>query len=100
MITYWIFYLILSLVISFLISKFFMNHFLKILIFSISYALLTAIWFKTPGSNYFAPIFSILLVESSIIENNGFYRILRPFSITFVIIFSLSWLFWKKKPKS
>lgn len=100
MIIYWIVYLILSFIISILISKFFLNHFMKILIFSISFALLTTIWFKTPGSNYFAPIFSILLVESSIIVNNGFYRILRPLSITFVIILSFSLLFWKRKPKS
>lgn len=99
MIIIWLSYLVLSIAISFLVAKFFKNHFVKILIFSSFLALFTSIWFRDPGSNYLAPIFSILLIESTIIENNGFYRILRPFSIIFLITFFLSLFFWKK-PKS
>ena len=56
----------------------------------------TTFWFKNPGSDSLAPVFSIFLVESTIVESNGLIRILRPFSFIFSLIFIVSLLFWKK----
>ena len=74
----------------------FKNRFLKVLIFSFTLSLFSTFWFKNPGSESLAPIFSIFLVESTIVESNGLIRILRPFSFIFSLVFILSLLFWKK----
>tara|TARA_B100001287_G_C22446255_1_gene418337 strand:+ start:387 stop:617 length:231 start_codon:yes stop_codon:yes gene_type:complete len=72
------------------------NRFLKVLIFSFTLSFFATFWFKNPGSDSFVPVFSIFLVESTIVENNGLIRILRPFSFIFSIVFTVSLLFWKK----
>ena len=59
-------------------------------------SLFATFWFKNPGSDSLAPVFSIFLVESTIVESNGLIRILRPFSFIFSLIFIVSLLFWKK----
>ncbi len=93
---FWLIYLILTIVISFIFSFMVKNRFLKILIFSFTLSLFTTFWFKNPGSESLAPIFSIFLVESIIVESNGLTRILRPFSFIFSLVFIVSLLFWKK----
>ena len=100
MIYFWLFYFLLSLFISYLLSLLFDRNILKVSAFSISLSLLGAIWFKIPGENMIAPIISIFLLESTILENNGFQRILRPLSLfSFLIIISTLLLF-KKKSKN
>ncbi|MFL2731884.1 MAG: hypothetical protein ACJ0HB_00195 [Gammaproteobacteria bacterium] len=93
---FWLIYLILTVALSYIFSSMVKNRFLKVLIFSFILSLFATFWFKNPGSNSLVPVFSIFLVESTIVENNGLIRILRPFSFIFSLIFIASLLFWKK----
>ena len=97
--SFWLIYIFFSLIISFLISKFFNKKFLKILFFSFTLAVLLSIWFKEPGSTNFAPIISIFILESSILESHGLMRILRPLSLSifFALIFSGIYWFFRSK---
>ena len=97
--SFWLIYIFFSLIISFLISKFFNKKFLKILFFSFTLAVLLSIWFKEPGSTNFAPIMSIFILESSILESHGLMRILRPLSLSifFALIFSGIYWFFRSK---
>lgn len=87
MILFWTFYLLLSIAISFLISLFFKNKNLKIFVFSLALAIFLSFWFRSPGENYVSPIFSIFLIESTILDENGYLRILRPFLVFFTLIY-------------
>ena len=93
---FWILYLISSLGLSILISFFFKNGFLKALFFSFTLALFSTVWFTSPEKSTLAPIFSIFLLESTISENNGFERIFRPFILSFIVFFLISFLIWRK----
>ena len=79
-----------------LISLFAKKRIIKIFIFSLSFALLATLWFRNPGENVLSPIFSSLILESTILASNGFLRILRPFFLAFLVTFFLSLIFWKK----
>ena len=97
MIIVWFLYYLLSFLIAFLLTKFFEKRFLKITIFSLVVSLLGSIWFISPGSSQLAPVVSIFFLESTIIEYKGYLRIFRPFVILFLLAFTLSLIFWKKR---
>jgi len=100
MIFFWITYFFLSFLISFLFSLLVRNRNIKILVFSLSLALLSTVWFKNPGENAIAPIISIFLLETSILENNGFSRLLRPIGLTSFFLILVTFFLGKKKSKS
>ncbi len=100
MIYFWFLYLFISLIISYLLSLLLDNRILKAIIFSISLSLMCAVWFKIPGENLIAPIISIFLLESTILENNGFERILRPLVLISFILTSLTLFLFKKSSKN
>tara|TARA_B100001057_G_C22860859_1_gene954446 strand:- start:743 stop:1045 length:303 start_codon:yes stop_codon:yes gene_type:complete len=100
MILFWLTYFLISLSIAFLVANFFKGIFLKSLVFSFLLAILSTIWFKSPGENIFAPALSILLLESSIIENNGIVRILRPVSFLTFFYFLISYFALKVYSKN
>ena len=100
MILFWIIYFFLSFGISFLLSLLVINKFLKIIIFSFSLSLMTTIWFKIPGEDIVAPIISILILESTILENNGIERVLRPLGLITFFVTLITLFIWKKKSKN
>ena len=73
---------------------------IKILIFSFLFSLLSSIWFKNPGENFISPILSIFLLETTILENNGFLRIIRPFAFFFFGTLLFCLIFWKRDFKN
>ena len=97
MIYFFITYLFLSFAISYLMTLFASRRFFKILIFSLSLSLFITFWFRNPGESYIAPVISIMFLESTILEGNGIYRVLRPLAITFLFLLIFSAIFWKKK---
>ena len=90
----------LSLVISFLLSLLVRRKYAKVFIFSFTLSLTFTLWFKSPGENILVPIFSMFLLESTILDNNGFFRILRPFIFVFLISLTISYFFWKDDTKN
>ena len=100
MIFFWITYFVLSFGISFLMSKFSKRRFLKVLLFSVSLAVLSTVWFKNPGENLIAPIISIFILESTILEGNGLIRIIRPMGFVSFFIILISLFLWKKNTKN
>ena len=97
---FWLFFFFLSFLIAYFSTFFVEKRFLKILIFSIVLSCIASFWFKTPGENTLAPIISIFFLESTILENNGYLRILRPLGLFLLVIFVSSLFFWKKKSKN
>ena len=100
MIFFFTLYFLLSLAISFLLSLISSKRLFKIFIFSVSFSLFSTFWFSVPGEQNLAPIFSILFLELTIFEGNGIYRVLRPLALTFLVFFTISLIFWKKKPRN
>ena len=99
MIYFWFLYLFISLIISYLLSLLVNKRILKAIIFSLSLSSMCAVWFKIPGENLVAPIISIFLLESTILENNGLERILRPLILISFFLTSIT-LFFVKKSKN
>lgn len=97
---FWIFYFLTSFAISFFLSMIVKKRMLKILIFSFSLSIMISFWFKNPGDNNLAPIFSIFFLESTILEENGLMRLIRPFAFTALFVTVLTFIFWKKNTKS
>lgn len=97
MIFFFSLYIFLSFLISFAVSKLVKNKFLKILWFSLFFAILTGFWFIEPGSNSFAPIVSIAFLEITIIDSNGFARLFRPLAALIVLTISASLMFYLVK---
>ena len=100
MILFWLIYLSLSFLISFLLSLLVKNRLLKVILFSFSLALMITVWFKNPGENVIAPIISILILESTILESNGLDRIIRPLVLILFLFTTISFFFWRKKSKN
>lgn len=96
MIIIWFIYVILSFSISYIFSLFVEKRLLKILIFSFFIATTLTVWFKTPGEISLSPILSNFLLESTILEDNGLNRMLRPFLVVFISSFVSCYFFWKK----
>ena len=97
---FWLIYFFLSLGLSFLLSLMVKKRFLKIIIFSFSLALMCSVWFKNPGENIVAPIISIFILESTILDNNGIERIARPLVLTTLLFTLLTLFLCKKKSKN
>jgi len=100
MMIFWILYFLLSFTISILLSFLVEKRLFKILIFSTIFSIFSTIWFKNPGISSLAPIFTIFLLESTIVENNGLTRLFRPMIFIFILIFLASTALWKKDTKS
>lgn len=96
MIFFWLIYVILSLLISYILTLFVEKKILRIFIFSFFVAATLTVWFKSPGDSSLSPILSNFLLEFTILEDNGFSRILRPFLVVFITIFLTSYFLWKK----
>ena len=58
------------------------------------------VWFKNPGENIVVPIFAIFILETTILENNGFERIIRPLSLITFLLTLITFFSWKKKSKN
>tara|TARA_B100001989_G_C24502979_1_gene445988 strand:+ start:561 stop:857 length:297 start_codon:yes stop_codon:yes gene_type:complete len=97
---FWIIYLVLSALLVYLISRLFKNNLLKIIIFNIFLSLFMGIWFISPGSDEIAPIFSILLLEASIVDDNGITRLLRPWFALFLFSLTASIIYWISNSKN
>tara|TARA_B100001057_G_scaffold449793_1_gene491300 strand:- start:753 stop:938 length:186 start_codon:yes stop_codon:yes gene_type:complete len=61
---------------------------------------MSTFWFKIPGENVIAPIISIFLLEITILESNGYYRIIRPLVFSFIALILIALFFWKKKSRN
>ena len=85
MIYFWILYFLLSLIISFSFYKIFNSSALKILVFSTFFGLSNGVWFVLPGSDTLAPAISILILENTVIESNGYIRLMRPMLVSFFV---------------
>lgn len=94
----WFAYFFVSLLISFSFFKIFSKTFFKILFFSLSFGILTGVWFINPGESVLAPVISIFFLENTILEGNGNYRVMRPLilSISLGVIISTIMVFLKK----
>ena len=93
---FWLIYVLLSFGISFLLSFLFKKHYMQIFVFSFTLSVFLTVWFKEPGVSTLSPIFSIFFLELTILDDNGFYRLIRPFLLFFLVTFVLSLAFWKK----
>ncbi len=100
MIFFWSSYLFLSCLLSLLLSLLVKNRFFKVVVFCFSLALMTTVWFKSPGESVIAPIISIFLLEYTIIENNGIERILRPLGFVSFFLTMTALFIWKRKSKN
>ena len=100
MIVFWFLYFLISILIAFFTIYLFKNVFMKSLAFSLILAVLTTVWFKSPGEIVFVPVLSIFLLESSILENNGFSRIFRPIGVLAIFYFAISYLLLKRHSKN
>jgi len=95
----WLFYYISLILVCFIFSKFIGNKFIKFFFIPVIFGIFGALWFTKPGGNEIAPIISILFLESSILESNGFNRLIRPL-ISFIFLLeliSLIYYFYIKK---
>tara|TARA_B100000073_G_scaffold65336_1_gene48357 strand:- start:1126 stop:1422 length:297 start_codon:yes stop_codon:yes gene_type:complete len=97
---FWIIYFLGAFITSFLLSLFFQKRIYKVLAFSFSLSLMISIWFKNPGESNIVPILSIFILESTILEDSGYMRLIRPLAFTTVVIFFLTFIFWKKDSKN
>ena len=69
------------------------NKFLRFFITPIIFGFFGSIWFINPGSQNMAPIISILFLESSIIDSNGYSRLIRPL-ISFIFLLEVISFFY------
>ena len=100
MIFFWVLYLVISFVISYCLSFFFKKRLLKIFIFSFSLSLMISVWYKIPGENDVAPIFTIFFLENTILDDNGIMRLIRPLALSILVILIITLLAWKKNSKN
>ena len=96
---FWISYFFLSFLISFAFYKLFTYQTLGFIFSIIIFGLLSGVWFIYPGSQELAPITSILFLENTIVESNGYLRLFRPFLISLFIglFFGLLYVFLRKR---
>ena len=99
MLFFWTLYFSISFLISFAFYKLFSHRGLGFVFSIILFGLLSGVWFIYPGSQELAPIVSILFLENTIVESNGYLRLLRPFLISLFVglSFGLIFIFFKKK---
>ena len=96
---FWILYFVFSFFISFAFYKLFSQRGLGFVFSIILFGLLSGVWFIYPGRQELAPIISILFLENTIVESNGYLRLIRPFLISLFagLFFGLVFIFFKKK---
>ena len=96
---FWILYFAFSIIISFAFYKLFSKRGLGFVFSIILFGILSGVWFIYPGRQEMAPIVSILFLENTIVESNGYLRLLRPFLISLFVGLSLGlvFIFFKKK---
>ena len=97
---FWLLYSFISFLVALFFTFFAEKRFVKVFIFSLVFSVLASFWFKSPGDDSLVPIISIFLLESTILESNGFSRIVRPFSLFFLSTLILTLIFWRKYPKN
>lgn len=99
MIFFWVLYFLLSFLISLAFYKLFSWRKLGFILSIILFGLLSGVWFIYPGSQELAPIASILFLENTIIESNGYLRLFRPFLISLFLglFLGLIYIFFRKK---
>ena len=99
MIIFWTLYYLLSFLISFAFYKLFFYRTLGFISSIILYGFLSGVWFIYPGSQELAPIASILFLENTIVESNGYLRLFRPLLISLFLglFLSLIFIFLRKK---
>tara|TARA_X000000368_G_scaffold397004_1_gene365748 strand:- start:1195 stop:1500 length:306 start_codon:yes stop_codon:yes gene_type:complete len=98
----WLLYYFSLILVCYLFSKILSNKFIKFFFIPVLFGIFGSFWFIEPGSNEVAPIVSIILLESSILDSNGNNRLLRPM-VSFVFVFqiiSLVYYFTTKNSKS
>ncbi len=100
MIFFWALYLVISFVISYCLSFFFKKRLLKIFVFSFSLSLMISFWYKIPGENDIAPIFTIFFLENTILVDNGIMRLVRPLVLSILVILIITLIVWKKNSKN
>ena len=99
MILNWLIYYLILIIICYSLTKIISNKFLKFFSIPIIFGTFGSFWFIEPGSSEIAPIISIIFLESSILESNGFGRLLRP-TISFIFLlqfFSMAYYFYTNK---
>ena len=96
---FWILYFAFSFFISFAFYKLFSYRGLGFVFSVILFGILSGVWFIYPGRQELAPIISILFLENTIVESNGYLRLIRPFLISVFagLFFGLIFIFVKKK---
>ncbi len=87
MIFFWVTHVFLSIIIAYSVYRLIDNLFLKIFVTSLFFGFISSFWFLYPGSNYLAPVMSIIFLELTIIESNGIERLLRVSFATFILSF-------------
>jgi len=100
MIYFWLAYVVLSFIISFSILKILNDSLLGFCLSMSLFGAFISFWFIQPGNQEISPILSILFLESTIIESNGYLRLIRPlllFSLTGGLIGIISFFIKKKK---
>tara|TARA_A100001011_G_C14298615_1_gene839678 strand:- start:666 stop:989 length:324 start_codon:yes stop_codon:yes gene_type:complete len=99
MIFFWIIYFFLSFLISFGFYKLFNHSIFGFILSIILFGLLSGVWFIYPGSHELAPIVSILFLENTIVESNGYLRLFRPFLISLFVglFFGLVYVLLRKR---
>lgn len=85
---FWIFYYLFLFFLTYLFINIVSNKFLRYFFSPLLIGVFGSFWFIEPGSSEIAPIVSILFLEASIIEQNGFDRLLRPL-IGFIFLLEL-----------
>jgi len=99
MLFFWSVYFALSFAISISFFKLFSSHILGFIFSVTMFGLLSGVWFIYPGSKELAPIVSILFLENTIVESNGYLRLFRPFliSLFFGLFSGLVFILIRKK---
>ena len=99
MLIFWLAYFFLSFLISYSIYKIFISKFLSFTVALLFFVVTSSIWFVSPGSQELAPVITIFFLENTIVESNGYLRLVRPILLFLFIgiIFTLIYLFLKNK---
>ena len=93
---FYLIYILVSLILAYVSSLFVNKRLSKVLIFSLIMGLFGTLWFKNPGDSHLAPVLSIFLLESTIVDDNGITRLLRPFGLVVFFVGVFSFALWKK----
>lgn len=99
MILFWFFYYLVLFFICYLFTKINKNKFVNFFFVPIILGIFGSVWFSYPGESEISPIISLIFLESTILESNGFNRLYRPmlgFIFLFEIISLIYYLYSKR----